>query len=54
MMYGRAFELADGTIIVPCEYCGNPVWPELISSHSCPRLLQALLDELAERGYVDI
>ena len=50
-MYGRAFELADGTIVSPCEFCGCPVWPELLESHMCPGLSAALVDELDRRIY---
>lgn len=33
MLYGRAFELTTGDIILPCPFCGSPVWePEL---HCC-------------------
>lgn len=46
-MFGRAFELADGTIVLPCEWCGSPAFvPE---THSCPPLQLALLEEMAQR-----
>lgn len=46
-MFGRAFELADGTIVLPCEFCGCPVFD--IPSHMCPGLNAALVDELDRR-----
>lgn len=43
---GRAFELADGTIILPCEFCGNPVWDP--SNHTCEGLMEAWKAELLD------
>jgi len=46
-MFGRSFELADGTIVLPCEFCGNPAFiPE---RHTCPGLYEEMLAEM-ERG----
>ena len=46
MYFGRAFELADGTIILPCDYCGNPVFvpPE----HTCEGLMAAELERMED------
>lgn len=45
---GRAFRLADGTIILPCEFCGNPVWWEHLPTHTCPGLLEAIEQEMED------
>lgn len=47
--YGRAFELATGEIVLPCEFCGNPVWPTVIDSHMCNGLQEALVEEMEKR-----
>lgn len=47
MWWGRAFELPDGTIILPCEFCGDPCFePE---SHMCPGLHARLIEEMEDR-----
>jgi len=46
MMFGRSFRLSDGTLIVSCEFCGTPVWPEAAQA------TQAAL-RLIFRGTVD-
>jgi len=33
MFFGRAFELPDGTIVLPCFRCGMPLWPGVIHVH---------------------
>lgn len=48
-MFGRAFELAGGRIILPCEFCGNPVWEPTV--HSCDGLVDALIEEMEHREY---
>jgi hypothetical protein len=46
-LFGRAFELPDGRIVLPCEFCGSPAWePE---KHMCPGLNAAMLEELDQR-----
>lgn len=46
MFVGRAFELSDGTIVLPCEFCYSPVWPQHVSTHMCAGLRLALLTEM--------
>lgn len=48
--YGRAFELADGTIVLPCDYCGSPV--PRVELHTCPDFMQALLEIAQQRDEV--
>ena len=49
-MFGRAFELTDGTVVLPCEFCGSPVFEP--DAHTCPGLMDALTAE-AERRELD-
>lgn len=44
--FGRSFLLKDGTLVLPCEFCGSPVWPELVDTHLCQPMLVALLEEM--------
>jgi hypothetical protein len=37
--------------VLPCEFCGNPVFePE---AHTCPGLVEAMLEELERRSWED-
>jgi hypothetical protein len=48
--FGRALELNDGTIVLPCEYCGTPAFrPE---THTCAPSTAALLAEMEDRDVV--
>jgi hypothetical protein len=44
--FGRSFE-ANGLLVLPCQFCGNPVWEE--DKHSCPGLVEALIQEMEDR-----
>lgn len=46
MWWGRTFELQDGTIVLPCNYCGNPVFEP--DRHSCPGLLEVELQKMED------
>lgn len=45
--WGRAFELSDGTIILPCEFCGTPCW--FPDKHMCEGLHLEILVEMMKR-----
>lgn len=47
MWFGRVFELTDGRIILPCEFCGNPAFEP--DRHTCAGLDAAMADEMAQR-----
>lgn len=47
-MFGRAFELADGTIVLPCEWCGSPAFDP--DAHTCEASTAALVAELERRA----
>jgi hypothetical protein len=48
MYWGRAFELKDGTIVLPCEFCGCPVFE--VESHMCPGLYERMVYEAERRA----
>lgn len=46
MFYGRAFDLADGTIILPCGFCATPEFPGAV--HACQAKADHEFASLAE------
>lgn len=47
MMFGRSFKLADGTLVLPCEFCSNPVFEP--DTHTCEGLLHAIEQTMKEQ-----
>lgn len=47
--HGRAFELATGEIVLPCEFCGNPVFKEQFHTHTCPGLGTMIVEVMEQR-----